>query len=155
LIIGPGLPVYDPPCSCHECQDHFYLRNEQLQHSQFFYSRKLSDLESTGLMVGDVEEIKTSHEYIKRVVQLHGDTILKVWRKRSPAKRASLFRLAESEIADRKGFVMEPTVASLDSKSDWYPHRKRLLVPFIDIETLTKNPPLSSASSTLGLAACR
>jgi hypothetical protein len=35
---------------------------------------------------------------------------------------------------------MEPTVARLDSKSDWHPHRKHLLVPFIDIETLTKNP---------------
>jgi hypothetical protein len=140
LVIGPGLPVYDPPCSCHECQDHFYLRKEQLEHLQFCYSRKLSDLEARVSMTGDVEEIKTSHEYIKRVVQLHGDTILKVWRKRSPAKRASLLRLAEPEIADRKGFVMEPTVARLDNKSDWHPHRKRFLIPFIDIETLTKNP---------------
>jgi hypothetical protein len=81
LVIGPGLPVYDPPCSCHECQDHFYLRNEQLQHSQFCYSRKLSDLEARVSMTGDVEEIKTSHDYIKRVVQVHGDNILKVWRK--------------------------------------------------------------------------
>jgi hypothetical protein len=38
LRIGLGLPVYDPPCSCTECQDHFYLTHEQAEHNWFCYT---------------------------------------------------------------------------------------------------------------------
>ena len=119
IVIGPGKPVYEPPCSCPECEDHFYLKGEQEEKECFCYTRKLRDEEAKAFLARKVEDIRTAHAHVKRVVELHGDTILKAWRKRSPAKRASLLQELEPKIAERKGLVADLTVAGFDSNSDW------------------------------------
>lgn len=77
IRVGPGKPVYAPPCSYTECQDHFYLEREQAAHHWYCHTRKLRDVEAKALLVAKVKDIHTGRAYIKHAVELHGDAILK------------------------------------------------------------------------------
>lgn len=118
VVARSGRPVYEPPCSCLECETHFYLKEEQAQYHWFCYTRRIDDLEATSFLRGDVEEIKTSHAYIKRAVDMHGDAILNAWRKRSTGKRAMILREVEHSKAERKGLYIDLSIAGLNSGSD-------------------------------------
>jgi hypothetical protein len=76
LHIGPGKPVYNPPCACTECQDYFYFADEQAEYHWFCYTRKLIDAEAKAMLTANVEDIRTGHTYIKRTVEMHGDAIV-------------------------------------------------------------------------------
>lgn len=140
ILIEVRKPFFDPPCCCHECQDHFYTKAECEGRPHLGYTRKLNDIEAKSFLRTDVEEIQTSHAYVKHAVEVHGDAILTAWRKRSPAKRAAILREAEPELSKEKGLSAELKVQGYTAGSDWSRYRKYLLAPYLDIAALSKNP---------------
>jgi hypothetical protein len=88
-------------------------------------------------------DINSARDYLTRCIQKYGDLLLDRWRKRTPSKRASLLKLVNPNLPLIKGFTADTeygttTLTWQEARNSH--HRNHYLLPYIDVETLSKNP---------------
>jgi hypothetical protein len=138
--ISTKIPFCPPPCACADCETYYYTL-EQQKFDRFHYTEVLTDAKAKALLAKYINGIDTARAYLRQSIHQHGDLILDRWRKRNPKKRAALLHIAEPELPAKKGHHADVQYAGIpwrEGRSSAY--RKYLLVPYLDLETLTKNP---------------
>ncbi|KAM3418293.1 hypothetical protein BST61_g4293 [Cercospora zeina] len=146
----PGYPhksaATPPGCmtKCTVCAGQYFGPG---QAAMLPYSRSFTDEEAAK----QITELKTATannlNYTRTFLDKHGTTIVKLWTKRSGNQRKEVIRQVMPDIAPRQGFVVDeilkrqkfsggqrviPTFAAK--------HHKGLLLPYLDMETLSQRP---------------
>ena len=133
-----------PGCSieCRLCAEQWctpvYLLKEP-------YQRNYSDTEASKI----IQEMKIATEdnlnYVRTLLDKHGDAITKSWPKKSVAQRALIVREAMPSMYPHKGFPINELnkkagtgVSRIITTMEKY--RQSLLLPYLDIETLSQKP---------------
>jgi hypothetical protein len=140
-VVQTKIPMCPPPCECADCQTYYYTLEEQ-RFDRFHYTEVLTDDQARALLAHDLKDITSAQEYLRQSVTQHGDGIVEHWRKRTQQKRSALLQIAEPGLPEKKGeharvqYAGTPWAEGRTSSA----YRKYLLLPYLDIETLVKNP---------------
>jgi hypothetical protein len=114
---------------------------EEQKLSNYHYSEVLTDEEATNVLTSYSNDINSARDYLSSSIQKYGDLLLHRWRKRTPSKRAALLNLTEPDLPWKKGYTADTEYNTTLRQSRRNSHyRKHFLLPYIDVETLSKNP---------------
>lgn len=122
-------------CECRICETHFYTMKMQST-DQCRYTSVLSRSDAAQLLSDYSRDIFTSQQYLRQTMQQHGEQILQYWRASDRQTRASLLRTLDPAMPQSKGFDAGKTSKTVKQSIS----RKYLLLPYLDTDTLTKNP---------------
>ncbi|KAH8162604.1 hypothetical protein CIB48_g5643 [Xylaria polymorpha] len=130
-----------PPCSCPDCQNGFYQKEEQYS-PEFSYRFRLSDDEARRLCKGYMEQVEANRLRLSSRLALHADVVMSQWRKRSQEKREAVLRAAAPDMSETPWMLplysYDPDRKLIDTRSS--SRRYKLLLPWLNIEVLKKNP---------------
>ena len=138
--IKSKIPFCEAPCECADCQTYYRSMREQ-KFDRFHYSGILTDEEAMNVLTNYSNDINSARDYLRHSIQKYGDLLLDRWRKRTPSKRASLLKLTRPDLPLEKGFTADMDYSGTswqEGRSSRY--RSHFLIPYIDVETLSKNP---------------
>ncbi|KAI1313233.1 hypothetical protein F5Y03DRAFT_338481 [Xylaria venustula] len=133
--------IGQPPCSCPDCQNGFYQKEEQY-HPEFSYRFRLSDNEARCLCREYLEQAEASRARLSSRLASHADVVMSKWRKQSKEKREAVLRAAAPYMSDTPWMLplysYDPDRKLIDTRSS--SRRYKLLLPWLNIEVLKKNP---------------
>jgi hypothetical protein len=135
------VPLFDPPCDCVECQLSYYSRELQ-RLDMFCYVGYLSDDQARLKLVDFVHQITSDRAYLNRLIEAHGDMILRRWRNRSPSKRRALLFQIDSSLPKESYARVRLEYAPTAIFQHRQKYRRVNLVPYLDAETLSMDPVL-------------
>ncbi|KAI0206374.1 hypothetical protein F4808DRAFT_407057 [Astrocystis sublimbata] len=138
---GPE-PLYscNPPCSCWECRDSFYMEEEQ-KTAEFSYRFRFDDNEARILCKKYTEQAEADRARISFRLAAHADVVMSQWRKRSQEKREALLRAAAPDMSDTPWTIplcSFPGRRSIEDRTSTLRYRR--LLPWLNMEVLKKNP---------------
>lgn len=117
---------------------------EEQMFSIFHYDGILTDEEAKRVLTSYSNDINSARDYLSHSIRKYGDLLLDRWKKRTPSKRAALLKLTEPDLPLKKGFsadleynITDPLERRSTQRSTH--GRKHYLLPYIDVETLSKN----------------
>jgi hypothetical protein len=90
-------PICPPPCECVDCQNQFYITEEQKQ-VRFSYKAQISDVEAREILKDYILRIRNNREFLQKQCAVYGDRILSRWRKKSREQRAACLLHAEPDL---------------------------------------------------------
>ena len=135
-----SLAMYPPPCDCPDCQDGFYILEEQNM-SRFCYIRQVSKHEAAH----SLQKMKTQAEddrlFLQRQCADHGDRIIVRWKKRSREKRQDWILRADPSLCRERWFLPRYTYTDHDWR-DGRKHRKSFLLPYLSVYHLMSDPAI-------------
>ena len=133
--------VYSPPCECVDCQNGFYLIQEQCN-PQLSYRGKLSDHDAQRIAAAHVQDTEQDRTYLLQRQASHADTILNRWKKKSVEKRRALLVSCIPELYEHRWLLprYSNTPESKQWKSRTRGRRCQLLLPWLSLEVLKTNP---------------
>jgi hypothetical protein len=135
-----NIPFCRAPCECADCET-YYRSMEEQKFDRYHYSGILTDAEAIDVLTNYSNKIHSARDYLSRSVQKYGDLLLDRWKKRTTSKRATLLKLTKPDLPLNKGFTADTnynTESWQEGRSSR--HRNHFLLPYIDVETLSKNP---------------
>jgi len=131
-------PICPPPCECVDCQNQFYMTEEQKQ-DRFSYKTQISDVEAREILKDYISRIRNDREFLQKQCVVYGDKILSRWRKKSRQQRAACLLHAEPDLYPQQWFIPRYTNTSPEWK-DARKYRKSFLLPYLNVELLKTNP---------------
>jgi hypothetical protein len=137
--IKSKIPFCKAPCECAICQTYYRSMGEQ-KVDFCHYDGILTDEEAKSVLISYSNDMNSARDYLSRSIRKYGDLLLDRWKKRTPSKRAALLKLTEPDLPLKKGFAadMEYNITSPEERRSSH-GRKHYLLPYIDVETLSKN----------------
>jgi hypothetical protein len=131
-------PICPPPCECVDCQNQFYMTEEQKQ-DRFSYKTQVSDVEVREILKDYISRIRNDREFLQKQCEVYGDRILSRWKKKSQEQRAACLLHAEPDLYPHQWFIPRYTNTSPCWK-DARKYRKSFLLPYLSVELLKTNP---------------
>ncbi|KAF7892014.1 hypothetical protein EAF00_008316 [Botryotinia globosa] len=142
--------ICDPPCICADCEQGFYIRQEQMQPG-WFYRRSLSSDEAKQISASYIHVIQTDRKYLVERLAKYGDIIVNRWKKKSQDKRQLLLLEAIPSLCDKRwivprhSFTSEGTqIPPINSDGEIelrsLESRHQLLLHWLSLEVLETNP---------------
>ncbi|KAG5814862.1 hypothetical protein H9Q74_002612 [Fusarium xylarioides] len=130
-----------PPCECPDCQNGFYLVDQQYQ-PEYSYRHRLSDAEAKHNARSLMQSIHRSRQQLSDKIKVFGDVLMNRWKKRSQAKRAVLLKDAAPNLEEQQ-WLLPRYIYMRESyyMRDRDPVRRRqLLLPWLNVHVLKSNP---------------
>ena len=133
--------IYPPPCDCDDCQNGFYLIQEQYS-PQFSYRGSLADRDAQRIAAAHVQDAQQERAYLLQRLASHADTILSRWKKKSGEKRQALLVSSVPELYQHRWLL--PQYSNTPESKRWdsrtRDRRCQLLLPWLSLEVLKTNP---------------
>lgn len=133
--------IYPPPCECADCQNGFYLIQEQCS-PQFSYRGKLSDHDAQRIAAAHVQDTQQDRAYLLQRLASHADIFLNRWKKKSGEKRQTLLVSSIPELYEHRWLL--PRYSNTPESKRWdsrtRDRRCQLLLPWLSLEVLKTNP---------------
>ncbi|KAF7954132.1 hypothetical protein EAE96_005264 [Botrytis aclada] len=139
------IDLYDPPIGicdsgCTECDSQYRTVDLQVI-DRLAYAEALSVHEAETIAKSYSKSIKDDLEYLRRMLAVHGNTIINRWRKKSRDKRTKTLQTAFPRIFPTKWNLVHVHYDYADIT--WQPtreYREALLVQWLNLETLRDDP---------------
>ncbi|KAL6711395.1 hypothetical protein ACN47E_004329 [Coniothyrium glycines] len=149
--IGSGCEAVrlHPPCSCDICETQYRPCDLQVIHD-FQYAREVTNTEANEMLAAYWTQMNNDHQYLRVILQQHGNALLEWWRRRRPSGRKAFLEAAvpylphSQEVhADDQASVsqLDPTKMTareiVDKKAiDRKKYRLAFLLPYMNIPML-------------------
>jgi len=130
---------HESHCRCVGGLSHFYAASLQ-KYYRWHYTKVLSDDQASNILGNYVKSTTDDQLFLVASVRHRGDEILHRWRKRSHRKREALLKLAEPDLPKTKGFIADLEYDNVDLRTLREKRRKCFLLPYLDVQTLVKDP---------------
>lgn len=105
------------------------------------YHGELEDTEVATKASSYAKSINQDRHYLHRLISLHGDTLIKKWKKRKEHGRIDLLKNVQPALYPVPNTLLDLATQLTGKKiADQRLHHKDYLVPYLNVETLSKDP---------------
>ncbi|MCJ1250205.1 hypothetical protein MMC30_007431 [Trapelia coarctata] len=134
-------PIYPSPCDCVDCQNGYYLPQEQ-QSTLFSYRGRVSDSDARRIAASHVQAAQQDRDYLRQRLASHGDNIINRWKKKSVDKRQAMLMEAVPELYEHRWLILRYCSTPVNKRWDCRNQvsRSQFLLPWLSLEVLKTNP---------------
>ncbi|KAH9214323.1 hypothetical protein DL95DRAFT_503717, partial [Leptodontidium sp. 2 PMI_412] len=128
-----------PPCECASCEQQFRTDDQQVMKA-YTYAEFLPDNEAIVRARAMTTSIAKDWIYLRDQCQLNGNILLKRWKKKGKVGRTELLKDVEPDIYPYQFCDVRLCHEFVQLGHHRRPHRKTLLFPYINVESLAVEP---------------
>ena len=130
-------PRASPPCVCSICKQQYLSQEEQRINLSKMYAGYYKDEMIAKITGAFGKAILLDVEAIRTILQNHGPLIKRRWTKKTPAKRKALLLKVDPDMYPQQHVFIRIATDLEDKKKSAPKHRKALLLPYVNLETLS------------------
>lgn len=136
-----SLGVYKPPCDCLECAEQYRSVDEQWSAIHCLYAGSMTGSEATALSRKFCTSLLVDLQVVRSFLQQHGELINKRWLKKSNTKRKSYLKQLRPNMYESQNSFLDIHMDKCTDAMSTRQYRETFLVPYMTIETLSKDGP--------------
>lgn len=126
------------PCECVECCQQYRTKNDLAQ-SQTSYTRLISAEQAKSSLNKNMQTIRSDQNFLRNALQLHGNTILGRWKKRSQEQKTVILQSALPGIETSKWPAFYH-LFRFEGVKEEVELRKTFLLPYLSLDDFKSNP---------------
>ena len=127
-----------PPCECYDCRQQYRTLAEQDNFSMQYW-RQFSQESAQSLLDKFLQQTREAQKYLRNALQLHGDSLLRKWKKSKPEKKRQIMLKAREDIQVEQWIPMQGR-RSFPTQDEADRLRITYLLPFLNLESLQSSP---------------
>lgn len=136
-----STPMSKPPCECADCNNSFYTVEAQTTFG-LLYRYRLSDEDAERRVLLAVKKMGNLQSALTERLDVFADILMSRWIKQSQAKREALLKEAAPDLEEKQWLLpryslLRPQCYLLGRSQKG---RRRLLLPWLNVEVLKTNP---------------